>query len=156
MVWIAIIIGIILLFAFPKQVGILIAVIVIGSGATYLYFEEQDKQRERQIDAVTITITFDKKSCSQEFPLLVSIINGSKNIVEKISWNIGAHKRGHSNNVVDYGYSSEYSTPYSSDKILNSGQRFSVCYKTPSISGKHLPNELDWSAVRKSISFRHK
>jgi hypothetical protein len=154
MVWIAIIIGMIFLFAFPKQFGILIGVIVLGSGATYLYFEEQDKQRERQREAVAITIIFDTQSCSKEFPLLVSIINGSENILEKISWNIGAHKKGYSNNVIDYGYSSEYSTPYSSDKILNSGQRFSVCYKTPSILGKHIPKELDWSAVRKSISFR--
>jgi hypothetical protein len=156
MVWISIIIGIVLLFAFPKQVGILIGVIVLCAGAAYLYFEEQDKQRERQRDAVAITITFDTQSCSKEFPLLVSIINGSKNIVEKISWNIGAYKKGYSNNVIDYGYSSESSMPYSSDKILNSGQRLSVCYKTPSISGKHIPKELDWSAVRKSISFRQK
>jgi hypothetical protein len=156
MIWIAIIVGLILLFTFPKQVGMLIGVIVLGSGATYLYFEEQDKQREKQRDAVVIKITFDIQSCSKEFPLFVSIVNGSKNIVEKISWNIGAHKKGYSNNVIDYGYSSEYSTPYSSDKILNSGQRFFVCYKTPSISGKHIPKELDWSAVRKSISFRNK
>jgi hypothetical protein len=158
-IWIAIIIGIFFLFVFPKQVVMLIGVIVIGSGVTYLYFEEQDKQRERQIDAVKITIMFDTKSCSKDFPLLVNISNGSKHIVDKISWNIGAFKKGYSNNVVNYGnsdsvFSSEYDTPYSSEKILNSGQQFGVCYKTPSISGKHISKELDWSAVSKRINFR--
>jgi len=154
MIWVAIIIGIILLFVFPKQVGILIGVVVVGCGATYLYFEAEENERKKQIEAVAVTVSFNTKSCSNEFPIYVRIKNGSKKIVEKVSWNIGAYKKGYSNNVVDYGYSSEYSTPYSSDKILNKGQSFGVCYKVPTLSGSLNPKDLNWSAVRKSIDFK--
>jgi hypothetical protein len=104
-------------------------------------------------DAVTVTVRYDTKSCSKEFPLFVTIKNGSNKTVEKVSWNIDAYKQGYSNNVVDYGYSSEYSTPYSSDKILNSGQGHAVCYKVPALTGTLEPQNLNWSAVRKSINF---
>jgi hypothetical protein len=154
MIWVAIIIGIILLFVFPKQAGILIGVIVVGFGVTYLYFEAEENERKKEIEAVAVTVSFNTKSCSNEFPIYVSINNGGKKIVEKVSWNIGAYTKGHSDNVVDYGYSSEYSTPYSSDKILNKGQSFGVCYKVPTLSGSINPKDLNWSVVRKSIDFK--
>ena len=153
MIWIAIIIGIIFLFVFPKQMGILILVTVVGIGATYLYLDAENNNRKKQRDAVTVTVRYDTKSCSKEFPLFVTIKNGSNKTVEKVSWNIGAYKQGYSNNVVDYGYYSEYSTLYSSDKILNSGQGHAVCYKVPALTGTLEPQNLNWSAVRKSINF---
>lgn len=133
--------------------GVIIGVIVLGIGATYLYFEAEKNERKRQKDSVTVSISYDLKACSAEYPLLIAIKNGSKKRVNKVSWNIGAFKPGYSNNIVDYGYSSEYGTPYSSDKILNSGQGNGLCYKVPSIEGSHDPKLLNWSAVRKSIDF---
>lgn len=154
MIWVAIIIGMFLLFVFPKQVGILIGLIVVGCGATYLYFEAEKSEKKKQIEAVAVTVSFNTKSCSDEFPIFVNIKNGSNKIVEKVSWSIGAYKKGYSNNVVNYSYSSEYSTPYSSDKILNTGQHFGVCYKVPSLLGSLNPKDLNWSAVRKIIDFK--
>ncbi len=146
-------IGIILLFVFPKQMGILLVVVVVGIVTTYLYLEAENKKQKKQRDDVTVTIRYDTKSCSKEFPLLVTIKNGSKKTVNKVSWNIGAYKKGYSNNVVEYGYSGEYRTPYSSDKILSSGQGHAVCYKVPPLSRTLEPQNLNWSAVSKSINF---
>ena len=153
MIWVAIIIGIILLIVFPKQVGILIGAVVAGIAGIYLYIQAEEDRKQKQRDAVVISVAYDTKACSEEYPLHVSVRNGSKKVVNKVSWSIGAYRQGHSNNVVDYGYSSEYSTPYSSDKILNPRQGFGLCYKTPSIKGSHQPQSLNWSAVRKSIQF---
>lgn len=153
MVWVAIIIGIILLFIFPKQVGILIGVVVAGIAGIYLYIQAEEDSKQKQRDAVVISVAYDTNACSEEYPLHVSVRNGSKKVVNKVSWNIGAYRQGYSNNVVDYGYSGEYGTPYSSDKIISPGQGYGLCYKAPSIQGSHQPQSLNWSAVRKSIEF---
>jgi hypothetical protein len=153
MVWIAIIIGIILLFIFPKQVGILIGLAVAGIGVTYLYLQAEENDRKKQKEAVKITVAYDLKACSEEYPIHITVRNDSKKKVNEVSWNISAHKPGYSNNVVDYGYSGEYSTPYSSDKIINPGQGYGLCYKAPTIKGSDKPEALNWSAVSKSIYF---
>jgi len=154
MIWLSIVIGIILLFVFPKQVGVLLGVITVGCGVIYLYFEAENRERQKQIDAVTVAVSFSQGSCTSEFPIFVKIKNGSRSVVEKVSWNLSAHKNGYSSNVIDYGNSGRYSTPYSSDKILNSGQSFSVCYRVPTLSGKLDPKALNWSAISKSINFK--
>jgi len=152
MVWIIGLVVLILLVVsagFRKFAGIFVLIAVIGGVIYWQYQENEEKQR----DAVTVTVRYDTKSCSKEFPLFVTIKNGSNKTVEKVSWNIGAYKQGYSNNVVDYGYYSEYSTLYSSDKILNSGQGHAVCYKVPALTGTLEPQNLNWSAVSKGINF---
>jgi len=155
MVWIAIIIGIILIFIFPKQMGVLAAVLVAGIVAIFLYFQAEENDRKRQNDAVSITVNYDKSVCSAEYPIVVNFRNGSRKTVTKISWNIGAFKPGYSNNVVDYGpYSSEYSTPYESDKILAPNQAYGLCYKAPSLKDGNAPASVSWRVVNKDVTFQ--
>lgn len=153
MIWIALIIGIILIFIFPKQMGILAALAVVGIAGVYLYLQAEENDRKKQRDAVSINITYGSPVCSSDFSLAVNIMNGSRKTVTKVRWNIGAYKPGYSNNVVDYGYSSEYSTPYESDKILSPNQSFAVCYKTPKLNSGNKPDSVNWSAVSKSVVF---
>jgi hypothetical protein len=153
MVWVALIIGIILLFVFPKQVGGLIVVAILGLGAFYLYLQADENARKKQQDSVTVSVLYNLKACSKDYPLHVSIKNDSSKIVDKVSWNIGALKPGYSNNIVDYGYSIEYSTPFSSDKILNPNQQHGLCYKVPKLKDSSDPSTLNWLIVRKSIEF---
>lgn len=134
--------------------GVIIGVIITGIIATYLYFEAEKTNRENQRKSVKISIIYSDGICNKKFPIYVKINNNSKKIVNKISWNIGAYKPGYSNNVVNYSYSSEYDTPYSSDKILKPNQQFAACYKVPKLSGKFSPKKLNWSAVRKNINFK--
>ncbi len=155
MIWIAIIIGIILIFIFPKQMGVLAAVLVAGIAAIYLYLQAEESNRKKQNDAVSITVKYDKTVCSAEFPIAVNFKNGSRKTVTKISWNIGAFKSGYSNNIVDYGlYSGEYSTPYESDKILTPNQAFGLCYKAPSLKGGNSPESVNWKVVNKYVTFK--
>lgn len=155
MIWIALIIGIILIFVFPKQMGILAGVIVLGIASTYLYLQAEENNRKKQRDSVTISINYDTSACSNEYPLAVNFRNGSNKTVEKIRWNIGAYRPGYSDNVVIYeGYTSEYSTPYESDKILSPNQGFGLCYKTPKLSAGNEPETVSWKAVSKSVAFQ--
>jgi hypothetical protein len=156
MIWVAIIIGIILLFVFPKQMGMIIGLVVVGIGGAYFYFEEEAKERKRQRNSVIINISYDLNACSTGYPLHVTINNQSKKRVDKVSWNVGAFRPGYSNNIVDYGYSGEYDTPYSSDKILNSGQGSGSCYTAPAIEGDHDPKILSWSVIHKRVEFSRK
>ncbi|KXO13893.1 hypothetical protein AKG98_1638 [Moritella sp. JT01] len=152
MIWVAILIGILLLFSFPKQMGILIGVVAVGCGATYLYSEAEKSKKIKQIEAVIVTVSFNTKYCSEEFPIFVNIKNRSNKIVEKVSWGINAYRKGYSSNVADNNYFREYS----SDKILNTGQHFGVCYKVPPLSGTLNPKDLNWLAVNKSIDFKQR
>ena len=155
MIWIALIIGIILIFVFPKQMGILAAVVVVGIAGIYVYLQADENDRKKQKDAVSITVSYGSSICSKEYPIAVNVKNGSRKTVTKVSWNIGAFKPGYSNNVVEYSYSSsEYSTPYESDKILNPNQSYGVCYKPPALKSGNKPDSVNWKVVRKSVVFQ--
>ena len=155
MIWIALIIGIILVIIFPKQMGILAGVVVLTIAGIYLYFESEENNKERQREAVVISVKYDTTTCTSEYPLLANVKNGSNNTVIKINWNFSAYKPGYSNNVVAYeGYTSEYSTPYESDKILAPNQSFTLCYKAPKLKEEIAATAVTWSVVSKSVVFQ--
>ncbi|WP_323847035.1 hypothetical protein [Microbulbifer magnicolonia] len=154
MIWVAIIIGIILIFIFPKQMGVLGAVVVGGMGAIYLYLQVDENSKRRDLEAVSIVVKYDTSICSEEYPIAINFKNGSRKVVENIKWNIGAYRPGYSDNIVNYGsYGGEYSTPYESHKILAPNQTFGVCYKAPSLKLGVSPNTVNWSIVNKYVGF---
>jgi hypothetical protein len=105
---------------------------------------------------VTISIKYDTSLCTNEYPLLANIKNGSNKTVKKISWNVAAYRPGYSNNIVEYeAYTSEHSAPYESDKILSPNQGFSLCYKPPQLSSGIEPTAVTWNAVSKNVVFQH-
>lgn len=155
MIWVALIVGIILIFIFPKQMGILAGVIGFSIAGIYLYLKTEENERKQLNDSVLITMNYNISLCSEAYPLAVSIKNGSKKIVEKVRWNINATVPGYSNNVIQYeDYISEYSTPYESDRILTPSQSVSFCYKAPKLTSGSKISSVNWGAVSKRIFFQ--
>ena len=156
MVWVAVIIGVILLIIFPKQVLSIIGILVLAIVAIIFYSQEQENQRQRAKDRVQVSIKYDTEKCSAEFPLLVVIQNTGNKTVNKVSWNFAAYKPGYSSNVVSYGTSSSsWDTPYSTDKILKKGEVNRLCYRVPSLKGYHDPAKLNYKITNKSIAFQN-
>jgi len=155
MVWIAIIVGVILLIIFPKQILAILGVLVLAVAAIFFYSQEQENKRQREKDRVQVSVKYDKKNCSEEYPLLIVIRNTGYKPVNKVSWNIAAYRPGYSSNVVSYGtYSSSWNAPYSTDKILKKDETNWLCYKVPTIQGKLDPATLKYEITNKSVVFQ--
>jgi len=153
-VWIAVIIGVILLIMFPKQIGVLIAVLLVLLGAIFLYIKLDQDAKKAEKDAVSIEITYGSPACAKEYPLAVNFKNGSKKTVSRIKWNVAAYKPGYSGNVAIYGsYSSSYDTPYESDRILEPNQSFGLCYTAPPLKDNASREQVRWEAINKVVYF---
>ena len=166
MIWAATLVVIALLFIFPKQTGIILTVLLVGIGIVALIDYMVSGHREKEQELVSITVSYAPDSCGKDSPLSFRITNGSKKIVNKVSWNIIATEKDYSSNIVDYksfpgyqgeystGYHSENTTPYSTDKILKPGELFSACYKAPLIKGKLPPQNLIWKVSNMYSEFQ--
>ncbi len=166
MIWAVTLVVIALLFIFPKQTGILLSVLLVGIGIIALIDYIVSGHREKEQESVSVVVSYVPDSCGKDSPLFFKLTNGSKKIVNKVSWNIIATEKGYSSNIVDYksflsyqgeystGYHSENSTPYSTDKILKPGELFSACYKAPLIKGKLPPQNLIWKVSNKYSEFQ--
>jgi hypothetical protein len=166
MIWAVTIVIIALLFIYPKQTGIILFVLLVGIGIVALIDYLVSSQRGKEQELVSVVISYTPGSCGKDSPLSFKITNGSKKIVNKVSWNVIATAKGSSSNVVDYesfpdyqgeystGHHSENSTPYSTDKILSQGELFSVCYKAPLIRGELPLQNIIWKVSNKYSEFQ--
>ena len=166
MIWAVTIAIIVLLFIYPKQTGILLSVLLVGIGIVALIDYLVSAQKEKKQELVSIAVSYDPNSCSKDSPLSFKITNGSKKIVNKVSWNIIATAKGSSSNIVDYesfpnyqgeystGHHSESSTPYTTNKSLAPGELFSECYKAPLIRGKFSPQNIFWKVSNNYSEFQ--
>jgi hypothetical protein len=166
MIWAVTLVVIALLFIFPKQTGILLSILLVGIGIIALIDYIVSGHGEKEQESVSVVVSYVPDSCGKDSPLFFKITNGSKKIVNKVSWNIIATEKGYSSNIVDYksflsyqgeystGYHSENSTPYSTDKILKPGELFSACYKAPLIKGILPPQNLVWKVSNKYSEFQ--
>jgi len=166
MIWAAIIAIIALLFIYPKQTGILLFVLLVGIGIVALIDHLVSGQKKKEQELVSVAVSYDPSSCSKDSPLSFKITNGSKKIINRVSWNIMATTKGSSSNIVDYesfpnyqgeystGHHSESSTPYSTNKILTPGELFSACYKAPLIRGELPPQNIFWKISNKYSEFQ--
>ncbi len=157
MIWAGVlVVVVVLLFVFPQQMGVLLAVIFAGIGITVLIMFIDSYRTEKAEESVSIVVSYVPASCSEDFPLHYKITNGGKKIVNKVEWNITATREGYSNNVVNYIYSGydEYDTPFSSDKILKPGEFLSVCHMAPSTKTETPPQNLIWKVSNKRIKFQ--
>lgn len=166
MIWAVTLVVIALLFIYPKQTGIILTVLLVGIGIVALIDYMVSGHREQEQELVSVAVSYVSDSCGKDSPLSFKITNGSKKIVNKVSWNVIATEKGYSSNVVDYksfpsyqgeyskSYHSENSTPYSIDRILKPGELFSVCYKAPLIKGNFPPQKLIWRVSNKYSEFQ--
>jgi hypothetical protein len=166
MIWVGVLVIAVLLFVFPKQMGVLLSVLIVGTGIIALIDYTYSINREKEQESVSVVVSYAPDTCGKDSPLSFKITNGSKKIVNRVSWNIIATKKGYSSNIIDYesspsyqneysvGYQKEGSTPYSTDKILKPKETFSVCNKVPLIKEKIPLQDLIWKVGKKYSEFQ--
>lgn len=146
-------IGLVLLFAFPKQMGAVILLLVVGAAGLfgYLYIEEQrrdEEYRERQ-ESVSISANFDAGRCSAEFPIIIKISNNNTETLLSLTFGFSGFREGHSSPV----YEAIYVT---SDRIIAPGQSYEACWAVPKLNyGAEAtpPGTLMWKANPTSPTF---
>ncbi len=74
-IWIALLVGLVLLIAFPKQMGVIALIIVVAGFAFYSMVTSNDNKREQERNLVNISVSYDTTFCSEEYPLKVTIEN---------------------------------------------------------------------------------
>lgn len=137
-----------LLFAFPKQIGILIgvaALLIVGAIGIYWI---NATQKERELSHVKLSAFYQPGQCSQEYPILINFENGTDKIIEKISFDLNGFRPG---------FSEAVSTDYylSSDRIINPGANYRSCWKYHKGYGREFdPSKLQWEAVASNVHFR--
>ena len=116
-----------LLFKYPKQIlalgGLLVVCVFI---LWYVFITLPEQKRTERSNKVTLSLAYNTTNCGLEYPLNVIIINRSDKTVKKVQWSLVVNKPGFSTNLAGYG------DDYSCDKILKSGEAWSVCYRLPS------------------------
>ncbi|WP_296704397.1 hypothetical protein [Thiocapsa sp. UBA6158] len=171
MSWLGIIvIGIIflvLVVVFPRTILSVIGIILAGGGALYLgEVTAARKSAERQA-SIEMTANFNEADCTADTPLKIIIANRSRNsadVVAKVDWNVAVYRPGYSSNIVDYSFksfsdgriktTSEWATPYSSDKILAAGEVVEWCFPLPALAVSAPPASLKYEVTHKQVMFR--
>jgi len=112
--------------AFPRQtllaLGVLVGVVALAIHLTMIKPWQDEKALLAKIKA---DLAYDVGACSRECLLLISMRNSSRSALDKISWEVEAYQPGYSTNLAPYG------SGYSSDKILQPGERWRDCYTLP-------------------------
>lgn len=149
MAWIAGIVFIILLIAYPKQMIYLF----LGIGLLVFLYIEDNKKKSKKLaleeEKVSISIIYNTSLCEEEYPLYITIKNTGDKIVYKTTWNIDVYREGYSGNLVEYSYSN-----YSTDKILTKNQSTSSCWSLPKMKTNNDYSKLIYSISGKYISFK--
>jgi len=110
-------------------------------------WESALKHKEQIKNSITISMSYNITNCGLGYPLLVNVVNNSKDTIKEISWELGAFNPGFSTNI------SRYMARYSCDKILFPGQQWNFCKELPLVvekSGYNL-SKLDYEVVPGSI-----
>ncbi|MBL80217.1 MAG: hypothetical protein CMH70_09350 [Nitrosomonadaceae bacterium] len=166
MIWAVTLVILVLLFILPRQTGTILSVILVGIGIIALIDYLISSQKEKEQELVSVFVSYSPVSCGEESPVLFKVINNSKKMINRVSWNIIAEKKGYSTNLVDYdsfpSYQGEYSaikhnknsTPYSIDQSLRPGEIFSACYKVPLIKETPPMQALIWKVINKYSEFQ--
>tara|TARA_B100000686_G_C16746913_1_gene950000 strand:- start:360 stop:818 length:459 start_codon:yes stop_codon:yes gene_type:complete len=151
---------------FPKQVGTILSVIIVVIGLIALIDYLVLSQEKEEQELVSIFVSYSSTTCSEESSLFFKVINSSKRIVNRVSWNIAAEREGDGINLIDYGsfpsYQGEYSAikhnkdsrPYSLNKPLSPGEIFSSCYKVPLIESAPHMQTIAWKVINKYSEFQ--
>ncbi len=147
--WIAGILGFFwLLFRFPRQTVLLVAVlaVLVGTGL-WIYFTGTGADEAREREQVTATAVVGDARCDPAHPVLVTFHNGAARTLDHVSFMLEGRRPQHSQTV--------YSNFRSSDRILAPGESYGACWAPDSYGvGSADITELDWSARILAIAFR--
>ena len=141
-------IGLALLFSYPKQMLSLVGVLAVLGGAALLYVMNADSKRAQEAQArrasIYISVKFDPTTCSDSFPLAVTIENTFNKTLLSVNFDLVGKRSGYSDPILK--------TPYSvkSDKIILSGGIHTACWSVPEpsygTSNSVPPDALEWTA----------
>lgn len=140
-----------LLLVFPRQVGGVVLLLIIAGAAiwTYLHFEQRSAERERS--RISIAVTANTGCEDPEYPLSVSISNGTRKTIEHLTFDLVAIRPGHSGKF--------YDRLLSSDRIIPANHTYRACWKLDrsAVRGggaeKLDVKPLEWTATTSSVRF---
>jgi hypothetical protein len=151
MIWIAVILTVFLLIAFPKKMLMIAGVAAVAILILFLLIASADERTKKERDAVTVSVRFDPTACSPDFPLHVTITNGGAKVISKVTWRFAAFRPGYSSDLAEY---SDAARDAASDKILGRGESYSVCYRAPKTMDGSKVEQLEWKAEGKWVEFK--
>ena len=154
MVWVVGIgIGLLLLFAFPKQMGAVILFLVLAGAGLFGFITLQEQQRaeeyRKKVESIGLSASFDMVRCSAEFPILIGIRNGYTETIQSLNFELGGYREGFSSPVY-LGRSLQ------SDRIIRPGETYEVCWSVPSLdygATAGPPQALNWRATYSYAAF---
>ena len=150
MAWIALIVGVVLLFLFPKQMGAIVVIATAAGVGLYLYSEHQDRLSREERDKVVVRVEYGAdKECPANQPLSVFIGNATDRTVTKIEFQLEIRRPGYSNNLIQ-GHGA---ATFKSDKILKPKDDYSLCYRAPKLRGNPELKDLEYSIAFKDVTF---
>ncbi|NOY72383.1 MAG: hypothetical protein GXP14_08400 [Gammaproteobacteria bacterium] len=154
MLWVALLIALILLYLFRKQVTVVVGIVLLFVAVVVLYIYNEDKEHEYEHDLIKISVKYDKIACSPEKPLQVIVENTSYRVAQDVKWSIEVFRAGYSGNVVkDVAGGDPWSTPYRIDTHLKAVEKIIVCYRVPPLIEKYKTSRLLYRIANKKVTF---
>jgi hypothetical protein len=129
---------VLLLFAFPRQMSIVLALSALVGGVIGGYFLWQQQQLAAEEDAVEISVGYDLDQCDRAKPLRVTIVNGSKRLVERVEWVFSARRPGYRSELTG-----DWLAVYSTDEAIAAGQQLVICHAAPQLGQHAVQRETD-------------
>lgn len=149
MVWvIGIGFGLFLLFAFPRQMGVLLMGLVAVGVGIFIYVQGKAESAARERSNIAATAFVDEEVCSDPaYPMAISFRNGANRTLSYIGFSLLAHEPGFSG--------SRYTSYLTTDRIIPPGQTHLACWSVQSNRlGGHSIAGLDWSVRVTSARFQ--
>ncbi|VAW87622.1 hypothetical protein MNBD_GAMMA16-1446 [hydrothermal vent metagenome] len=152
MLWVALLISLILLYLFRKQVSVIVGIVALMAAVVVVYIYNEDKIHERERASITVSVKYDDIACSPDTPLHVVVKNTSQRIAQDVKWNIEVFRFGYSSNVVKGAAGGDpWSTPYRIDTPLKVIEQTIICYSVPVLTGKYEPSQLLYRIANKKV-----
>lgn len=145
---------VLLLFAFPRKMSVVLAV-TLGVGViSGVFYNVQQRELVAHRKAVKLEVRYDIVACTASRPLLVSIHNLSPLTVSRIEWVFSARRPGYRGELTG-----PWLNTYSLDGPFAAGAQQSHCYAAPQ-PGEHAlkresddPKNLEIGIRSRQISF---
>lgn len=145
---------VLLLFAFPRKMSVILTAGALVAGVVGGYFLWQKRQLALQENAVAITVAYSLEECNESEPLLLTITNNSSMTVARLEWVFSARRPGNRSELTG-----NWLKVHIWDVAIPAGQQQSVCYPAPR-PGQHAvkratddPANLELDIRSRQISF---
>ncbi|GAA4108628.1 hypothetical protein ACFFTN_01225 [Aminobacter aganoensis] len=139
MAWVAGIgLGLVLLFMFPKQVGLLALAIAAIGGATFAYMWAESKIDESERLKIIVTVEYNTVRCAPERPIYIVFRNSNDKTLTRMSFVLEGYRPGYSSSVSD--------DLLFSDKIIEPLKGYGGCwmFDQPTYKDPIDAPSLDW------------